>query len=159
MKPVTLLAFVFVIVLAPAAGAATVIACPTMSKAVRIGTCPTEEHLRYTYHGYCSDNQRMYDGKTEGCADYRQYRALKNTALWESADGEFQAYLSCDIAAERIAAAKANSVSVSTKGRIAQVTCGYDQGFSFARRGHDRCTAASATACATDAANCSVSCE
>lgn len=133
--------------------------CPSVTKVVQVGTCPSEEDLRYTYHGFCSDNQRMYDRKTEGCIDYRQYREMKNTSLWESADGEFQAYLSCEAPASKRAAARAVKVAVSTKGGITQVVCTYDQGFSFTRRSRDRCTALPEAACATDPAACGVSCE
>ncbi len=143
--------------------AASTLACPVVAKAVQVGTCPTEEDLRYTYHGFCSDNQRMYDRKTEGCIDYRQYREMKNTALWESADGEFQAYLSCETPAAARAAARAVKVAVSAKGGITQVICTYDQGFSFTRRSRDRCTAGPAAGlaaeCAADPAACTVSCE
>jgi hypothetical protein len=61
--------------------------CPDLAAAVQVGACPSEEELRYTFTGYCSDNARLYDPDTVTCSDYKHYRRLKNVALWESRDG------------------------------------------------------------------------
>ena len=75
---------------------ADAISCPDLSAAVQVAACPTEEDLRFTFNGYCSDNARIYSKDADVCTDFQLYRKLKNVALWESGDGEFQAYVSCD---------------------------------------------------------------
>ena len=93
------------IVLHPLASAAE-ISCPDLGKAVQVAPCPSEEELRYTFNGFCSDNSRLYAKDMDTCVSYQNYRQVKNIALWEAAGGEFQAYLSCDLAPAAIQAAK-----------------------------------------------------
>ena len=64
---------------------------------VQVNACPTEEELQYTYTGYCSDNAMAYANKTDSCVRYEDYRKLKNLARWESKDGRFDGYVSCDL--------------------------------------------------------------
>ena len=72
---------------------AETIVCPDPAKAVQVATCPSEEELKYTYNGFCGDDRRLYAKDIDTCASYENYRKEKNLALWESADGVFQAYL------------------------------------------------------------------
>lgn len=97
------------------------IACPDLATAVQVATCPSEEELKYTYTGYCADNARLYGKDKDTCATYENYRKLKNVAMWESADGAFHAYLSCDLAPAAIKAAKPRRVEVGKAGKLTRV--------------------------------------
>lgn len=125
---------------APAAFAAE-IACPDLATAAQVAPCPSEEELQVTFHGYCGDDSRMYaKGKDmDTCVSYENYRALKNIALWEAAGGEFQAYVSCDLAPAKVKAAKASKVTVGTAGKLTRIACDYGEGIVFAHRTRATC--------------------
>ena len=38
--------------------------CPDLAGAVQVNACPTEEELKFTYNGYCSDNAKAYANQT-----------------------------------------------------------------------------------------------
>jgi len=128
---------------------AETLACPDLAQARQVTACPTEAELRYTFVGYCSDNARMYDGKTDVCADFDAYRKLKNTAFWESADGAFDGYASCALAPEAIRAAKPLRIVVERKGPIAHVACDYGNGIRFTHRTRATCRVEGAGKCET----------
>lgn len=134
------LAALFLMLAANLATAET-LACPSLATAVQVGTCPTEEELKYTFTGYCSDNARMYGKGDDTCTSYQNYRKLKNVVLWESADGEFHAYLSCDLPAAAVKEAKATGVAVNKQGTMTRVLCSYGEGIAFAHRTRAACKA------------------
>lgn len=140
-----------------AAGAET-LDCPDLAGAVQVGACPTEEELRYTFQGYCSDNARLYDRGDQVCTDYALYRALKNVSLWETPDGRFAGYVSCETGRAGLAGARARQVGVARQGSVTRVACSYDSGVVFAHRTKARCVAAAGD-CAADAAACRAQCE
>jgi hypothetical protein len=115
------------------------LACPDLAAAVQVATCPSDEELKYTFTGYCSDNERMYGKSDATCTSFENYRKLKNVALWESADGEFQAYVSCDLAPAAIKAAKPVRVAVGKAGKLTRVACDYGGGIAFAHRSRATC--------------------
>ena len=82
-------------------------ACPDLAAAKQVNACPTEEELKHTYSGFCSDDKKVYGGETDNCMRYADYRAMKNNALWESADGAFDGYVSCDLPKAKLQAMKA----------------------------------------------------
>jgi hypothetical protein len=123
------------------------IACPDLATAVQVATCPSEEELKYTYTGYCADNARLYGKDKDTCATYENYRKLKNVAMWESADGAFHAYLSCDLAPAAIKAAKPRRVEVGKAGKLTRVACDYGDDIVFAHRTRAACKPAGDGAC------------
>lgn len=143
---------------APAALAATV-DCPDLSNAVQAGSCPTEEDLLFTFNGYCSDNARIYGKGAEVCTSYASYRKLKNIVLWETPDGNFQAYVSCDQPGDSFKARKPSSIAVSKQGKMTRLACGYGEGVTFTYRTRAECRIESLEACKTDPAACKASCE
>lgn len=137
-KPHLLAIAVFAIAATPAAFAESV-GCPDLAAAVQVGACPPEEELRYTFSGYCSDNARMYRGENDVCVDYQRYRKLKNVAMWESADGRFQAYVSCDLPLASLRQARAATMKVSKQGKITRLSCSYGDGLAFTWRSREEC--------------------
>lgn len=131
-------------------------ACPDLAAAVQVGTCPTEEELQYTYVGYCSDNARLYGKDNDECANYQAYRRLKNLALWESANGDFSGYVSCDLPLAELRAAKARAVRIARQGSITRLVCSYGEGLSFTHRTRATCTTEMESSCsgATCRADC-----
>ena len=157
MKP-SVWALTMIAVLLPLPAHAESITCPSLPSAVQVGACPGEEELRYTFRGYCSDNKRMYDQGEQLCLDYGIYRAAKNLSLWESADGRFGGYLSCDTQKGARDAAKPVEIKVSTQGTMALVACTYANNDKLTYRTKARCTPA-AVSCTTDSSACQVNCE
>lgn len=136
------------------------LSCPELGNATPVGACPSEEELQFTFTGYCSDNARIYNWQEDTvCTNYALYRKLKNVVLWETPGGDFQGYLSCDIPAEKVKAAKPVSVEVSRLGRMTRVACAYGEGITFAHRTRASCKVEGEASCAGSAAGCKATCE
>ena len=148
-----------------AAGAATpalageTLACPDLAAATQVNACPSEEELQLTYTGYCSDNARMYAGNNEPCVRYEIYRKQKNVALWESRDGRFDGYVSCDLPRGEVTALRATGMQIGAQGKVNKVVCAYPQGVMFTHRTRAACAIVDTKACAADAAACSARCD
>lgn len=138
---------------------ADVVSCPDLSAAVQVASCPTEEDLKFTFNGYCSDNKRMYEKDTDVCTDYQRYKALKNVALWESGDGAFQAYVSCHLPAPAVKAAKVSSIAISRNKGISRLVCEYREGVVFTNRVRAECKFDESTNCSVTPSGCKVICE
>ena len=132
----------------PALALAGDVSCPDLAGAVQVAPCPSEEELQYTFNGFCGDNSRLYARDTDTCVSYRNYRMVKNIALWEAAGGEFQAYLSCDLAPATIRAAKARSITASKVARLTRVACDHGDGIVFVHRTHAACKVEGGSECA-----------
>lgn len=137
---------------------AETVRCPDLAAAVQVVACPAEEELRYTFTGYCSDNARMYRGENDVCADYEAYRKLKNLALWESADGVFQGYVSCDLPPAALRQARAATMTVAKQGKITRLVCSYGDGIALTYRSRAACQVEGSGRCATAAA-CTAKCD
>jgi hypothetical protein len=137
---------------------ADTLACPDLSLAVQVATCPTENELQFTYTGYCGNDARLY-ARDENCADFQSYRRLKNIALWESADGAFQAYISCDLPAGALKNLKPVSIAVSKQGKLTRLACSYPEGILFTHRTKAHCTVQGDGNCAASPAACEANCD
>ena len=134
------------------------VTCPDLAQAVQVGACPAEEELRYTYAGFCSDDAKAYKGETDVCTDYQAYRKLKNVALWESADGNFSAYVSCDRPPAQVKVAKAVSVRAAKQGKITLLVCGYGDGLNFTWRTRAECKVEPGAKCGAGPVACTADC-
>lgn len=139
--------------------AAVQLACPELAAAVQVNACPSEEELKFTYNGYCSDNAKAYANQTDSCVRFEDYRLMKNTARWESKDGQFDGYVSCDLPADKFKALKATSMKVVAQGKLTKLVCTYPSGINFTYRTKGACKLRDDKACAADAANCKASCD
>jgi hypothetical protein len=153
----TLFALMLLALIPGAAAAAESLSCPDLASARLIGNCPSEKELRYTFVGHCSDNARIYSGTTDECTDFERYRRMKNIALWESADGRFQSYVSCDLPETTVKSLRASRIMVARKGNVTHLTCGYPQGVSFVFRSRAMCTVEGDGKCS--GAECQARCE
>ena len=106
---------VFFSTLSLTASAATLV-CPDLSAAIQVNACPTEEELKFTYNGFCSDTAKAYANQTDSCLRYEDYRAMKNVAMWESKDGVFSGYVSCALPAAQVKALKPSGMTVASQG-------------------------------------------
>jgi hypothetical protein len=138
------------------AHAAGTVSCPDLSAAVQVAACPSEAELRYTFIGYCADNARMYD-KDPACADEKAYRQKKNVALWESRDGAFQGYVSCELPPDAVRGAIAARIAVTRLGSLTRIACTYRDGIVFTQRTRAACKVAGDGSCA--AGDCTASCD
>lgn len=135
------------------------LACPDLSAAVQVNACPTEEELKFTYNGFCSDTAKAYANQTDSCMRYEDYRVMKNIALWESKDGVFSGYVSCDLSAGQIKALKPSGMQVATQGKLKKLVCSYPGGLNFTYRTKGACAVDNEKACASDPASCKASCD
>lgn len=138
---------------------AAAVSCPDLAGAVQVAACPADEELKHTFTGYCSDDAKAYKGETDVCTDYRRYRQLKNVALWESADGVFSAYVSCDLPPAVIRGTKLAAIRVGKQGKMTQLVCGYGEGLSFTYRTRAECRVEGGADCAANPAGCKASCD
>lgn len=134
------------------------LSCPNLSTAIQVGSCPSEEELKYTFNGYCSDNARMYEKGTDACTDYQEYRRMKNTAPWEAGNGVFQAYLSCDLPATSLKNVAPASIAVARQGKITRVVCTYQDEIVFTYRTRAECKVEGDGNCSTEGAACKANC-
>jgi hypothetical protein len=151
--------FVFLGGLTASSVMAETVSCPDLATAVQVAACPSEEDLQFTFTGYCSDNARMYGKGSDVCTDYQRYRKMKNLALWESGDGAFQAYISCDLPAAAVKAAKASGISVDRKKEITRLVCTYPEGIVFTNRMRAECSVDEKVNCSADPSGCKASCQ
>lgn len=119
---------------------AETLSCPVLSAAVQVAACPTDAELQYTFMGFCGDNARMYGRDALTCANFENYKEVKNTALWESANGAFSGYLSCNVDAASVRAAKAVKMSVEKKGNLTRLICDYENDQRMVMRTKANCT-------------------
>lgn len=120
------------------ASAATLV-CPDLSGAAQINACPTEEELKYTYNGFCSDAAKAYANQTDSCLRYEDYRAMKNVALWESKDGVFDAYVSCDKPPAEVRMLRSTGMKIEKQGKLTKLVCSYPGGVKFTYRTKGAC--------------------
>lgn len=139
------------------ANAAT-LGCPDLSQATQVGACPSEEELQYTFTGYCSDDNKAYRGETDVCTDYQLYRKMKNVALWEAGNGQFDGYVSCALPVPAVRAAKPQGLQMFKQGKLSRLVCSYETGFQFTHRTRAQCQV-QAAACAADGSGCKATCE
>lgn len=145
------------LLLAATVSHAQTLSCPSQEQMRQVNACPTEEQLRSHFNGFCSENSNAYQGKTGPCTDYQEFRRLKNTALWESADGAFDGYLSCDSKTPAIGKSNLTRMLSTQKGSITSVMCLYGSDVVLTHRTRKTCTVP--PACASDTAQCQAVCE
>jgi len=141
---------------------AETVTCPDLATAVEVGTCPSDEELQFTFAGYCSDNARMFDKpEAQLCTDFKRYRALKNNVRYETPDGGFSGYVSCEPGAPPLARARAVKVKVDKQGSVTRFSCLYDNGVAFTYRTKGQCSLlpGAAANCARDPAACKAECD
>lgn len=133
--------------------------CPDLRAAKQVNACPTEEELKHTYSGFCSDDKKVYGGETDNCIRYADYRSMKNTALWESAEGAFDGYVSCDLPPAKVKALKATGMTVVQQGSVTKVVCAYPNGINFTHRTKSSCKVVDDKACAANPSACQAACD
>ena len=126
--------------------AAATLVCPELSGAAPVNACPLEDELKHTYHGYCSDSAKAYANQTDSCIRYEDYRAMKNVARWESSDGVFDGYVSCDLPSAEVKAQRASDMQLEKQGKLSKLVCSYPNGVKFTFRTKGSCTVANAQA-------------
>jgi len=145
------------LLLAALGSQAQTLSCPPPEQLRQINACPTEEQLRANFHGFCGDDSKAYQGQTGPCSDYQVFRRVKNTALWESTDGRFDGYLSCEAASPATALPPLSAVRVEKKGAITALVCQYGPDAQLTHRTRKACTVPAA--CAIDPAQCQPVCQ
>ena len=134
-------------------------ACPDLATARQVNACPSEDELQHTYNGFCSDDKKVYGGETDNCLRYKDYRAMKNTARWESADGAFDGYVSCDLPKAKVQAMKAAGMKIEKQGTITKLVCSYTNDVRFTLRTKGACKVDDDKACAANPAGCQATCD
>lgn len=131
----------FVVFAVQPAWAESVYTCPDISNSVKVGECPSEDDLLRMFSSTCgsTDTQKENPHAKGFCKNYSMFRKVKNTSLWESGDGEYMGYLSCDSTENKIKASKLVKISIGQKRVIDRVICTYEGGFELALRTRETC--------------------
>ncbi len=119
---------------------AETLSCPDLASATQVAACPTEDELKYTFLGFCGDNARLYGRDVLTCATFENYREAKNIALWESADGAFSGYLSCNVAPDAIRKASAVRMTREQSKGLTRLVCDYEGDHRLVHRTKANCT-------------------
>ena len=135
---------------------AETLSCPALDKAVQVAACPSDAELQYTFMGFCGDNARLYGRDVFTCATFENYKAVKNTALWESTNGSFSGYLSCNLDTATLHASRALKMSVEKKGGLTRLICDYENDQRMVMRTKGSCTVEAADC---SSGECRASCE
>ena len=135
---------------------AETVSCPALSAAVQVAACPTDAELQYTFMGFCGDNARLYGRDVFTCATFENYKAVKNTALWESTNGSFSGYLSCNLDTATLRASRALKMSVEKKNGLTRLICDYENDQRMVMRTKGTCTVEAADC---SSGECRASCE
>ena len=133
--------------------------CPDMAGAVQVNACPSEDELKHTYSGFCSDTAKAYANQTDSCIKYEDYREMKNVALWESKDGAFSGYISCDLAADKLKTGKATAMLVERQGKLNKLVCSYPNNVRLTYRTKAACAVDNEKACKANPASCTATCD
>ena len=112
-----------------------------------------------TFRQFIQYRQQKSSRLTGSCLRYSDYRQMKNVALWESKDGVFDGYVSCDLAPAKVKALKAMDMKIATQGKLTKVVCSYPNGINLTYRTKGACAIADDKACAANAAACLASCD
>jgi len=115
--------------------------CPDISKAVKVGGCSSEAGLKRMFKVTCGwDDFEKDNPHAQGkCINYSSFKKVKNTALWESNDGKYDGYLSCDTKENEIKASKLVKISMSWKREWNRVICTYEGGSELVLRTRESC--------------------
>ena len=133
--------------------------CPDLAAAVQVNACPTEEELKFTYNGFCSDTAKAYANQTDSCIKYEDYREMKNLALWESKDGVFSGYISCALPADQLKASKLSTMAVERQGKLNKLVCSYANNVRLTYRTKAACAVDNEKACKANPASCAATCD
>jgi hypothetical protein len=133
--------------------------CPDLAGAVQVNSCPSEEELKHTYSGFCSDASKAYANQTDSCIRYEDYREMKDVALWESKDGVFSGYISCALPARQIKSLKPTGMALATQGKLKKLVCSYPKGINLTYRTKGACAVDNEKACASHPASCQATCD
>ncbi len=149
--------------------AESVYTCPDISQARQVGDCSSEEELIRMFASACGP--RTMPGEdpdaTEQCKSFEKFKQRKNTALWESADGGYMGYVTCNRPAAKIKKAKFLSINLGTKRVMDKIICSYEGGVNLILRTRESCQIPDAKLsgkylgldCTAGGANCKAICK
>jgi len=123
------------------AWAKSVYTCPDISKSAKVGGCPSDDELKRMFSTTCGwqDTENENPHAKGICKNYSLFRKAKNTALWESGDGKYEGYLSCDTKENEIKASKLVKISIGQKLEWYRVICTYEGGSELVLRTRETC--------------------
>ena len=128
--------------LTQAAWSMSVYTCPDISKSAKVGDCPSDKELKRMFSASCGwqDTEKDNPHAKGICKNYSLFSKVKNTALWESSDGKYDGYLSCDKKENEIKASKLVKISIGQKKQMNRVICSYEGGSELVLITRENCT-------------------
>jgi len=145
---------------AQVSAAEKVFACPDLSTAEQVGTCPTDKELKEGYDGICPSVM----AKQQACVPFAAYAKGKSKALWAAQSGsvEFLSYVDCGLSPKTVRASRAKALDVNCTARSGrcEALCTYDNDFTLKLRVKGDCRTATQDKidCSDDPASCVVKC-
>lgn len=147
--------------------ASSTIMCPDLAQVNQVMECPAESEVKRQFKKSCGFEHDPDAVRPELCDSYKEFKRRKYTALWESVDGEFMGYVSCDLPPEKAKMAKSTGVAVSQKKGMYKVACKYEDDIKLNFRtrsvcrveGHKSALTVIKSKCGPDGASCKVACD
>jgi len=123
------------------AWAEKVYTCPDISKSAKVGGCTSDDELKRMFSISCGweDYKKDNPHAAGKCMNFSIFKKVKNTALWESGDGRFDGYLSCDKKESEIKASKLVKISTAQSKDMNRVICSYEGGSKLVLRTRELC--------------------
>ena len=84
---------------------------------------------------------------------------MKNLALWESKDGVFSGYISCDLPTAKMKASQASAMAVERQGKLNKLVCSYANNLRLTYRTKAACAVDNEKACKANPASCTATCD
>jgi len=121
--------------------AESIYTCPDIAQTRQVADCPSQAELEHLYYSSCGSRDTKEENlHAKGiCKSFDMFKQKKNTALWESADGEYFGYVSCNTPAAEIKSGKLMSISLLRRGVMDKITCSYVGGARFTLRTRQNC--------------------
>ncbi|MEO5336672.1 MAG: hypothetical protein H7841_07245 [Magnetospirillum sp. WYHS-4] len=151
--------------------AETLVSCPDLGGARRVGTCPSESELRHYWDETCvRQRAESNNPNVPECAKYETFAKLKDVALWEAGPeaDPFQGYLGCGAQGAKIKQSKAIDVALECASTACKLTCFYENGFTMIARAPAICRlpgkdkpvlGIGKVSCGTPGTDCAVRCD
>ncbi len=143
--------------------------CPEISTAKQVADCPADEEMKRMYELTCGlGEDKNPDPSVAGiCSSYDAFLQKKQSALWESGDGQYMGYVSCNTPASKIKQGRLLTIGLSQRGVMDKIDCSYEGGVTLSLRTRKQCRIPGAKSnrkvlfldCSAAGADCKAICE
>ncbi len=125
------------------AAADTLVRCPDLAGAKRVGNCPSKADLKHYFKRTCLEtgDDQFRGASLLYCDTLADFVKAKDIAMWEAETdaGVFANYMTCGLGAGEIPASKSKTIQVECSSRSCSVHCGYENDLYLTLRPMQNC--------------------